>query len=315
MPVPRDLFPPLEPYTQGTLQVDERHKIYWEECGNPNGVPVVFLHGGPGAGCVPAHRRFFDPDFFRIILFDQRGSGRSRPLYELRDNTTEHLIADIEALRRYREIPRWHVFGGSWGSTLALCYAQAHPESCLSLILRGIFLGSQQEIDWFLYGMRNFFPEAWEKFVAPLTPAQRADILESYYQILTGSDETRKQQARLAWLDYETSCATLAPPPPSDTPDEIRAITALPVMEAHYFRNNRFVPDTKILDRIDIIRHIPAVIVHGRYDILCPVATMYELKKRWPEATYRIIPDAGHSAFEPSIRTALVEATEALKSL
>ena len=312
----RELFPPLEPHASGMMPVDEVHTLYWEECGNPEGVPVVFLHGGPGAGATPAHRRFFDPVVWRIIIFDQRGAGRSQPLGETHNNTTELLVQDIEVLRKYRGIDRWHVFGGSWGSTLALAYAEEYPERCLGLILRGICLMQRHEIEWFLYGIRIFFPEAWETFAGFVHADERRDLLAAYGRIFEGADEARKLDAIRVWAQYESACSVLMPntdalPGPGDD----RHRTGLALIEAHYFRNNLFTPDSKLLDNIDRIRAIPAVIVQGRYDAVCPIVTANELHRRWPEAEYHVVPDAGHSALEPGIRSVLIEATEKFKSI
>lgn len=308
------LFPPIEPYAQGTLSVDDLHTLYWEECGNPDGVPVVFLHGGPGAGASPVHRRFFDPKTWRIIIFDQRGAGRSTPLGETRANTTALLIDDMENLRQARGIDRWHLFGGSWGSTLALAYAETHPERCLGLILRGICLMRRQEIDWFLYGMRTIFPEAWHAFASYIPGPERSDLLTAYIRRFNDPDPFVHMEAVKLWSDYEIACSTLRPNPDipaRSTSDAYRIGIAR--IEAHYFKHNLFTPDSLLLDKIDRIRHIPAVIVQGRYDIVCPITTANELHQRWPEADYHIIPDAGHSALEPGILSALTAATERFK--
>lgn len=311
-----DLFPSLSPHRTGMLPVDDLHTLYWEESGNPDGAPVVFLHGGPGAGASPTHRRFFDPQHYRIIIFDQRGAGRSRPLGELRANTTEHLIADIEKLRAHFGVDRWHVFGGSWGSTLALAYAQAHAERVISLALRGIFLMQRSEIDWFLSGMKRIFPEAWTAFVSLIPPDERGDLLEAYYRLLTSDDPSLVLRAARAWSLYEGSCSTLLPNPQiiSSATEQGHAI-GLARIEAHYFRNNLFEPEDRLLQDIDKIRAIPAAIVQGRYDIVCPIETADMLHKRWPEADYLVIPDAGHSAMEAGIRSALVGITERFKTL
>ncbi|HET8728600.1 MAG TPA: prolyl aminopeptidase [Alphaproteobacteria bacterium] len=315
--MPRDaIYPPLDPYQTGTLQVDPIHRIYWEQCGNPHGVPVVFLHGGPGAGASPMHRRFFDPGHYRIVILDQRGAGRSRPLGEVRNNTTAHLIADIEALRGRLGIDRWHVFGGSWGSTLALAYAQEHPERCLSLVLRGIFLMRRSEIDWFLYGMRMIFPDAWAQFSGFLPAAERDDLLESYHRRLINPDPDIHLPAARAWSIYEGACSTLLP-----NPDTVAAAgedthaLGLARIEAHYFRNNLFDPETLLLDRMSRVRHIPGAIVQGRYDVVCPIVTADELRQAWPEARYVVVPDAGHSAMESGIRAALIDATQRFRSI
>ena len=312
----REFFPPLEPYAKGMLRVDDIHTLYWEECGNPQGVPMLFLHGGPGAGASPTHRRFFDPNHWRIVIFDQRGSGRSTPLFETKRNTTELLIADIETLRHTRKIDRWHIFGGSWGSTLALAYAEKHPDRCLGLILRGICLLRQSEIDWFLYGMRNVFPELWSQFAGFIAPEFRKDLLGAYVRIFSGPNDALKREAIRLWLHYETTCSSLLPSREKEktvTEDDLRA--ALPVMEAHYFKNNLFTPDDKLLREIDRLRHIPGIIVQGRYDMICPIVTADELHRHWPEADYIVIPNAGHSVMEPGIRSALIEATEKFKEI
>lgn len=311
-----DLYPPIAPFSKGMLPVDARHALYWEQAGSPEGAPVLFLHGGPGAGASPAHRRFFDPDHYRIIVFDQRGAGRSTPLGETRDNTTDHLIADIEALRQHLGVSRWHIFGGSWGSTLALAYAQAYPERCLSLTLRGIFLMRRFEIDWFLYQMRSIFPEAWADFVAPIPPDERHDLLEAYYRRLNSDDATVRLAAARSWSLYEGACSTLKPSSDllATAADENHAL-GLSRIEAHYFRNNRFEPEDKLLRHLDRIRAIPAAIVQGRYDIVCPIVSADELHRHWPEADYVIVRDAGHSAMEPGIRSALLSATERFKLL
>lgn len=311
-----ELFPEIEPYEKGYLAVGGPHQIYWEQCGNPNGVPVVFLHGGPGAGASPTHRRFFDPAHYRIVIFDQRGAGRSKPLGDLTDNTTGHLIADIEMLRQKLGIERWMVFGGSWGSTLALAYAEAHPQRVRALILRGIFLCRKSEIDWFLYGMRTFAPEAWRSFVEHLPESERGDLLASYYRRLTDPDPNVHMPAARRWSVYEGTCCTLLPSP--ETVESFgRDTTALGLarMEAHYFINRIFLPENSLLENIDRIRKIPAFIVQGRYDLVCPIETADELHRAWPEAEYVVVPDAGHSALEPGIRAQLVAAMERFKKL
>jgi proline iminopeptidase len=314
MPHIRELFPPLEPYATGMLAVDDIHTLYWEECGNPKGVPVLFLHGGPGAGATPTHRRFFDPSAYRIVIFDQRGSGRSAPLGETRQNTTELLIEDIEKLRQTRKIERWHIFGGSWGSTLAIAYAEAYPSRCISLTLRGICLMQKREVDWFLYGIRSIFPEAWRKFASLVPEQEHGDLLSAYIKLFESKDERVRLEAVRTWASYEGSCSTLLSeggPPPTDDRHRI----GIARIEAHYFKNNLFTPDTKLLDNVDKIRRIPTFMVHGRYDMICPIITADELQAKWPEAEYRIIPDAGHSALEPGIRLALLESTEKFKVL
>jgi proline iminopeptidase len=307
------VFPELEPYANGWLAVDGLHELYWEACGNPRGVPVVFLHGGPGGGCLPHHRRFFDPAHWRIVLFDQRGAGRSTPAAELRDNTTPHLVADIERLRRHLDVERWLVFGGSWGSTLALAYAEAHPERCLGLVLRGIFLARPVELDWFLHGMGQIFPEAWRAFAGFLPDAERGDLLASYHARLTDPDPARHMPAARAWDRYEGACSTLLPP---ETPAQFETDTAalaIARIEAHYFVHGAFLAENQLLRDIARIRHLPCAIVQGRYDIVCPPATADALAQAWPEAEYTIVPDAGHSVREPGITRELVAAVERMR--
>ncbi|WP_448190407.1 prolyl aminopeptidase [Azospirillum sp. sgz301742] len=311
-----ELFPPIDPFAFGMLPVDDLHTIYWEQCGNPRGVPVVFLHGGPGAGASPTHRRFFDPHHYRIIIFDQRGAGRSTPLGEVRRNDTDLLIGDLEALRRHLAVERWHLFGGSWGSTLALAYAQAHPQRCLGMMLRGIFLMRKAEIDWFLYQMRVIFPEAWLSFVSHIPLAERGDLLEAYWRRLDSPEPAVRMAAARAWSIYEGACSSLLPSPEliAASGEDNHAL-GLARIEAHYFRANRYTPEDRLLRDLPRIRHLPAVIVQGRYDIVCPITTADELHRAWPEADYRIVADAGHSAMEPGIRAALVQATERFKDL
>jgi proline iminopeptidase len=310
--MPRDfIFPPIEPYSTGMLQVDGRHRLYWEQCGNPEGQPVVFLHGGPGAGAAPVHRRFFDPRRYRVVIFDQRGAGRSRPIGETRDNTTGHLIEDIEALRDFLGVRAWHVFGGSWGATLALAYAQRYPDRALSLTLRGIFLMTRAEIDWFLFGMGKIFPEAHRRFMNFLTADEREDPLEAYYRRVQDPDPGIHQPAAQSWSGYESACSTLVPNNAGLVGADAHAL-ALARLETHYFRNNLFAPEDALLRGLDAIRHIPATIVQGRYDIVCPIETADRLAQAWPEAAYRIIPDAGHSAMEPGTLRALVDVMDTL---
>lgn len=291
------------------LPLDGLHTLYWESVGDPDGIPVVFLHGGPGAGSTPSHRRLFDPRVFRVVIYDQRGAGRSTPLGELRDNTTPHLIDDLERLRRHLGIDRWLVFGGSWGSTLAIAYAEAHPERCLGLVLRGIFLCRPSEIDWFLYGLGAIFPEVWERFAAHVPPAERHDLLAAYYTRLTDPDPAVHIPAAKAWSVYEGSCSTLLPSPETVAhfADKVVAL-GLARIEAHYFRNNIFLPPNSLLENAHRLRGIPGVIVQGRYDVVCPVITAHELAREWPEAQYVLVPDAGHSVWEPGIRRELMAA-------
>lgn len=310
----KTLYPAIEPYQTGTLALDHGHVMYFEQSGNPNGVPVVFLHGGPGAGAVAAHRRFFDPRYYRIVIFDQRGAGRSTPLGEIAHNTTPLLVADIETLRRHLGIDRWLVFGGSWGSTLALAYGEAHPDRCTGFVLRGIFLCRPAEIDWFLYGIRRFFPDHWQDFAAHIPPAERHDLLAAYHRRLLDPDPRVHMPAAHAWSIYEGSCSTLLPSPETIAAfSEDRMALGLARIEAHYFANRIFLPENALLAQVGRIRSLPCVIVQGRYDVVCPVTTADELAQAWPEAEYVVVPDAGHSAMEPGIKAALVAATESFK--
>jgi proline iminopeptidase len=317
-PVTRDeiLFPEIDPHASGRLAVDARHTLRWECCGCPQGIPLVFLHGGPGAGCMPHHRRFFDPVFWRVVLFDQRGAGRSTPVADLADNTTSHLVADLERLREHLGIERWLLFGGSWGSTLALAYAEAHPERCLGLVLRGIFLARPVEIDWFMHGMRNVFPEAWRAFAEFLPRGERADLLGNYYRRLTDPDPAVHMPAAQAWDRYESACSTLLPAANGGAKfDSDAAALAIARIEAHYFVHRAFLRDDQLLADLGRIRHLPCTIVQGRYDVVCPPVTADELARAWPEAEYIVVPDAGHSVREPGIARALVAAVKRMQRL
>jgi proline iminopeptidase len=305
------LFPPIAPHRTGMLAVDARHTLYWEESGNPHGEPVLFLHGGPGSGTSPRQRQFFDPAHYRIVLFDQRGSGKSTPLGEYRDNTTPLLIADIEQLRCMLGIERWLVFGGSWGSTLALAYGQTHPQCCLGFILRGIFLCSRSEIDWFLYGMEQFFPEVHAEFVAPIPPAERHDLLQAYRQRLFSDDPAIYAPAARAWSRYEGRCLYLRPDPAAVDEFSSDAVSlGVGRLEAHYFLHDGFMAPDQLLQDVPRIAHLPAVIVQGRYDIVCPPVSAWRLHQAWPQARMEMVDDAGHAAFEPGTARALVTATE-----
>jgi len=291
------------------LPVDAIHTLYWEECGNPNGIPVVFLHGGPGGGCSASSRRFFDPRRYRAILVDQRGSGRSTPNGELRNNTTAHLVADLETLRKLRGIAAWHVFGGSWGSTLALAYAQEFPGSCLSLTLRGIFLMREWEIRWIFEAGRLFRPEALDALLDALPPDLRSgDPLHGYAKLLEHPDRAARLAGARAWSVFEATLANLIPDARRVADAGAEAVAyAMARIEVHYFRNNRYEPEDQLLLRIDRIRHLPATIVQGRYDLLCPPITAIQLHKAWPESRLIIVEDAGHSATEPGIRSVLLD--------
>jgi proline iminopeptidase len=312
----RQLYPAIEPYRTHSLPVDKIHQLYIEESGNPEGTPVVFLHGGPGAGSTPSHRRFFDPARYRIVVYDQRGSGKSTPLGETRNNSTDLLVADLETIRAYLGIERWHVFGGSWGSTLALAYAEAHFQRCISLTLRGIFLMRPWEINWFLYEMRTVFPEAWRKFAEFVPPEDRSDLLTAYSSLLDDPDPEKQLAAARSWSLYEGACSSLLPNAEvmSVMGDEVHAV-GLARMEAHYMRHHSLIGENDLILGVDRIRHIPAVIVQGRYDIVCPIRTADELHNAWPEADYIVVQDAGHSAMEPGIRSALLDATDRFASL
>ena len=310
----RRLYPPLKAYRTGRLRVSDLHEIYFEESGNPQGKPAVFLHGGPGGGTDPKMRRFFDPAHYRIVLFDQRGCGKSRPHAELRQNTTWDLVADIERLREHLGIERWLVFGGSWGSTLALAYAQAHPGRVTELVLRGIFMLRRWELEWFYQnsgGAAALFPDLWEQYLEPIPPAERADLIRAYYARLTSEDRTERARAAQAWSGWEGATSYLR------TSEQYVAkfaagayAEAFARIECHYFVNGGFFrSDAQLLEDIGRIRHIPAVIVQGRYDVVCPMRSAWDLHRAWPEADLRIVPDAGHSAFERGNLHELVSAT------
>jgi proline iminopeptidase len=309
------LFPEIEPFAAGRISVDPRHTLYWEECGNPEGVPIVFLHGGPGGGCLPHHRRFFDPAFWRIVLVDQRGAGRSTPSAEIADNTTWHLVADLERLRSQRGIENWALFGGSWGSTLALAYAESFPERSTGLVLRGVFLASAGEIDWFMNGMGRIFPEAHERFASFLPADERDDLLAGYHRRLTDPDPAVHGPAAAAWDAYESDCSTLLPRAEGSPAFENAAVAlAIARIEAHYFVHNGFLADGELLGNAHRIEHLPCTIVQGRYDVICPPVNAHALARAWPSAELVMVPGAGHSVREPGIARALVAAVERLKT-
>ncbi len=314
----RQLYPPIEPYHTEYLAVSDRHRLYLELVGNPSGRPVVFLHGGPGGGINPTYRQFFDPQHWLIVLFDQRGCGQSLPYAELEDNTTWALVGDIEKIRVHLGIEQWTVFGGSWGSTLALAYAQTHPDRCCSLILRGIFTLRQREIRWFYQeGASYLYPDAWEEYLAPIPEAERGDLVTAYYHRLTSPDAQVRLAAARAWAVWEASTSKLV-----QDPNLLRHFgtdefaLAFARIECHYFIHQGFFDtDDHILSRVDRIRHIPGVIVQGRYDVVCPATTAWELHRAWPEAQFVLVQEAGHSAMEPGITSALVTATDQFAQL
>ncbi len=311
-----EFWPDIEPFDSGTLDVDAPHSLYYEQVGTSAGEPVLFLHGGPGVGCTTTDRRFFDPGYFRVVLFDQRGSGRSAPAGELAKNSIDHLVADIEALREHLGIETWHVFGGSWGSTLSLYYAEQHPEAVRSLILRGIWLLRDEELEWWLYTLRFVMPETWEAFADHVPLDERDDLLAAYRRRLESSDPDVALEAAASWSRYEAACCTLLPNPEFaahfDDPDTAWSVARL---ETHYFANGRFEPEDLLLRQIDTIRSIPAFIVHGRYDMVCPVKNALDLARAWPEASLVIVPDAGHSSHEPGITAELLAAMNRVRDV
>ena len=316
MPMPvYDLYPEIAPYQQGQLEVSPIHSIYYEQSGHPHGQPVVFLHGGPGSGCNPSQRRFFDPAHYRIILLDQRGCGRSKPLGCIEENTTAELVADIEHLRRHLGIERWLVFGGSWGSTLALAYALAHPSSVTGLILRGIFLSRPRELHWFLGEAANFYPEAWQKLLDFLPLSERDDLLAAYAQRIFSPDTTISIPAATRWNEYEGSIMTLRPATGNASPvsDDIQLARAR--VQLHYILHECFIDGERILRQAAALAAIPTTIVQGRYDMVCPPLTAWQLKQAMPHADFEMIADAGHSAMESGTASALVAATEKFKAM
>lgn len=306
------LYPEIEPYRTGKLKVSDLHEIYWEESGNPSGKPVLFLHGGPGGGTEPKHRRYFDPKRYRIILLDQRGCGKSTPHASLVDNTTWDLVDDLEKLRAHLEVERWQVFGGSWGSTLALAYAQQHPARVTEMVLRGIFTFAQDEMDWFyLTGTKFLFPDAYDDFLAGIPEDERGDLIGAYHRRLTSDDRATREAAARAWSIWECRVATLRSDDDLIAHCNDAAFTlAFARIECHYFVNGGFLShSTQLLDGVSKIRNIPAVIVHGRYDVICPPRNAWRLHQAWPESKITLVDAAGHSANEPGIVEALVDAT------
>jgi len=305
------LFPPIEPYHTGFIKKG-KHEIYYEQCGNPKGKPAIFLHGGPGGGCGSLSRRFFNPKKYRIILFDQRGCGRSKPHTCLEDNTTWHLIEDIESIRERLDIKKWLVFGGSWGSTLAIAYAQKHPKNVSQMVLRGIFMLRQKELQWFYqYGASEMYPEAWQGFLKEIPENERDDLIEAYRKIFYGKNKEKQLSAAKAWSKWEASCSFINynPNAVSESTNAEFAL-AFALIENHYFINKGFLDyENQLLDNIDIIRDIPSIIIQGRYDVVCPPTTAYELHSQWPESELVIAPFSGHSAFEKEITHELIKAT------
>ena len=306
------LYPRIEPFATGRMPVSDGHELYFEQCGNPDGKPAVFLHGGPGGGVNPTFRRFFDPEAYRIVLFDQRGCGRSTPHASLEENTTWHLVADIEALREKLGIEKWQVFGGSWGSCLALAYAETYPDRVSELVLRGIFTLRRRELMWFYQdGASHVFPDAWERYLAPIPANERGDMIAAYYERLTSDDAAIRQEAARAWSVWEGSTLSLWPDPDREAHfAEDDYALAFARIECHYFNNAGFFEyDGQLIEEIDKCRHIPAVIVQGRYDMCTPMQTAWDLHRAWPEADFRLVHDAGHASSEPGIVHELVSAT------
>ena len=306
------LYPEIQPYVSHSLPVQQPHVLHMEECGNPNGIPVLFVHGGPGAGCEPYHRRFFNPEHYRIILFDQRGCGRSAPHASLEHNTTQALVEDMETIREHLGIDKWLLFGGSWGSTLSLVYAETHPQRVLGLVLRGVFLCRPHEIQWFYQeGANRLFPDYWQDYLAQIPPAERNDMVSAYYQRLCSENEMERMAAAKAWSLWEGRTATLKPSQ-AVVDHFANPYTALSLarIECHYFMHNTFLEPNQILRDAHRLHGIPGVIVHGRYDVVCPVENAWDLHQAWPAAQLKIIGDAGHSAAEPGTINALIQATD-----
>ncbi len=308
----RDIYPKIKPYVTHTLRVQDPHRLHIEECGSPDGIPVLFVHGGPGAGCSPVHRCFFDPEKYRIILFDQRGCGKSTPHASLENNTTQDLVADMEFIRDHLGIKKWLLFGGSWGSTLSLVYAQAHPDRVLGLVLRGIFLCRPHEIRWFYQeGASHIFPDYWEDYLKPIAKAERDELLKAYHQRLTSENEVARMAAAKAWAKWEGRTSTLHPSKTVvDHFSEPHNALSLARIECHYFSHDSFLEPNQILRDAGRLAGIPGVIVQGRYDVVCPMQSAWDLHHAWPGAELQIIPDAGHSALEAGIIDALVRATD-----
>jgi proline iminopeptidase len=308
------LFPAIKNNNHFFLAVDALHSLYIEESGTETGIPVIFLHGGPGSGCEPFHRRFFDPKKYRIILFDQRGCGRSKPHAELRDNTSQHLLADMEKIREKLGIEKWMVFGGSWGSTLALLYAETYPERVSALIVRGIFLGRQKDIDWFYQeGASRIYPDYWKHFIEPIAEDKRDNLLRAYHSLLIGENEIARSRAAKAWSTWEGMTANLSPKGSVlDHFTDLHYALSIARIEAHYFVNNNFLSDNQLINNADKLYDIPGIIIQGRYDMICPIEQAFELHAAWQTAVLEVIPACGHAASEPAIIDALVKATETM---
>jgi proline iminopeptidase len=313
--VTASLFPAIEPYATGVLEVGGGHRVYWEECGNPRGIPVLFCHGGPGSSCSPGHRRFFDPQRYRAILFDQRGCGRSQPLGGTRENTTWDLVADIEALRRRLEVERWLLFGGSWGAALALAYAQSHPDAVAGLVLRGVFLGTDAEVDWFLNGLRRFVPEAWDAFARALSAGPGGDLLDACCRQLDAASAEEALRAARGWVDYESAVMALGEQPGTASGSlSDAAVLARVRIQTHYLRHRCFLEERPILSHMVALGALPAIIVQGRLDMVCPPITAAQLAAGWPGAELRLIDRAGHFIFNPQLVAALLQALEDLSA-
>ncbi|MCB1646772.1 MAG: prolyl aminopeptidase [Pseudomonadales bacterium] len=305
------LYPEIKPFARHMLEVDDVHSLYIDESGTPDGIPVLFVHSGPGSGCEFDSRCFFNPEKYRIILFDQRGAGRSTPHSDLSNNTTADLVADMEKIRQFLKVDKWILFGGGWGSMLSLVYAETHPDSVLGIVLRGIFLGRKSDVDWiYQEGASKFFPDHWEDFVSPIAPSERHDFLSAYEKRINGADELARMGAAKAWSRWEADCSTLHPNPrlTKHLTDPHRAMARC-LIGIHYFSNQCFLEDNQILNNVDAIQEIPGIIVHGRYDMLCPVQNAHDLKTAWPNSQLYLVREAGHSATEPALIDALVRAT------
>jgi proline iminopeptidase len=308
-------YPSIQPYASGMLDVGDGHSLYWETCGNPEGRPALFLHGGPGGGCHPDYRRLFDPSIYRIVLFDQRGCGRSTPHAEIEANTTHHLVADIERLRTELGVEDWMILGGSWGVALALAYAQRHPRRVRALVLRGVFTARQLEFDWlYRHGASSMFPEGWQRFVDPIPPAERDDLIAAYHRRLFSDDTGVRQEAARTWCGWEGELLTMKPRSPRTGP-ATRGEIALSRIEAHYFVNRAFLEEGELIANMHLLADVPGVIVQGRYDVVTPPRTAYDLHNVWPRSTLHIVPDAGHATSEPGILVRLVEATDSFRPL